>query len=232
MTALDLIKAAFRVIGVSSQGDPLSSEDAQNGLEAMQIMLRRLGTISIVIPYYSDGTGTTVANTKSYTVGPGGDIDTVRPSEIANIIIRDVNGNDYPVDPISLQEYKGIVDKASTGRPYVFFYNPTMPTGTIKFWPTPAQAETIVVSMLQPLSQPDELTDAVTFPPEYDAVIKWNLALELFSEYGLPVRQGVASLASGSITPILSKNAANQMAPVELDLPGGRYPVYNINTDR
>jgi len=232
MTALDLIKAAFRVVGVTSQGNPLSAEDAQNGLEALQILLKRWGASGIVIPQFTTATATLVPGTGEYSIGIGGDINATRPTQLRSVFIRDSSGNDYHVAEISHVEYQSIGDKDSTGRPFLYWYNPTMLAGTITLWPVPDKAETLHVAMLQPLSTPVGLTDSISFPPEYDSLIKWSLSVELFPEYGLPVNPDVAALASAAITPIIANNAAAQMTPViNLGLPSSGSS-YNINTDQ
>lgn len=232
MTALDLIKAALRVVGVTSQGNPLSSEDAQNGLEALQIMLRRMSAAGIAIPHFTTATATLVPENGEYSIGAGGDINTTRPTQIRSIFIRDSSGNDNPVTEISSTEYQNLSDKDSPGRPYVYWYNPTSPMGRITLWPVPKIAETLSTTMLSPLTSPTDLTDNILFPPEYDALIKWTLAVELFPEYGLPVNPDVAALASATARPIIANNAAAQITPIiDLGLPIS-VSSYNITTDQ
>lgn len=229
MTALDIIKAAFRVVGVASTGNPLSSEDAANGLEALKIMLGKWLSANLSLFCYDKVTNALVAGTAEYTIGSTGDISTNRPNAIERIYIRDSNNLDFPMTEISSHRFARITDKTQTGRPAYWWYNPTYPNGTLQLWPVPdSSADTLVLLLLQQLTIPSELTDDMDFPTVYQSALKWCLAVELAAEYGVGLSQYIILNADRSFALLQQNNAVTQIDPVMLSLPAGMTETYDI----
>lgn len=233
MTALDLIKAAMRIIGVTAQGNPLSSEDAANGLEALKLMLQRWSAGSLTVYQISQNSVTLTADKSQYTIGDGGDVDATRPTRIVGIFVRDDNGNDFLVRQIDDRQYRSISGKTSVSqRPSSFWYNPNYPLGEINLYPVPnVSGETMFVDSQQPLTEFASLTTDASFPPEYLPAIKWSLASELAPEYGKQITRDMAMMARASLEKIHTVNAASQLRSAQLDIPAGARSSYNIYTD-
>ena len=229
MTALDIIKAAFRVVGVASTGNPLSSEDAANGLEALQIMLGKWLAANLSLFCYKTQEHSCVVGTAEYTVGSTGDIAITRPDVIEKIYIKDSNNLDFPMTEISATRYASITDKTKTGRPTYWWYNPTYLNGTLTVWPVPNDSsDTLVLVVLQRLAVPDQLTDDLDFPTVYQSALKWCLAVELAPEYGVDLHPYVTTNADRSFALLQQNNALAQITPVTLNLPAGMTETYNI----
>ena len=75
-----LIKAAFRVIGVTASGETPTDGEMADGLEALKFMLRHWSNSNTRI-YYTTKDTLTLNGATSYTIGSGGDCNTVRPDE-------------------------------------------------------------------------------------------------------------------------------------------------------
>lgn len=229
MTALDLITAAFRLIGVTSQGNALGSEDAQNGLQALQMMLERWSAETPALSAISRLSTTLTANKADYTIGSGADIDTDRPTRIEGAFVRDANGNDYQLYRLDPAQYRSITAKSNTSsRPEYFWYNPEYPNGKLFLWPVPdSGGETLFLDLLQPLQSFTSLTDAVNLPPEYQSAIKFHLAIELAPEYGIMPNKVVALQAKAAYDKVIAINAAHRHQSARMEFtPGGRYNIY------
>ncbi len=80
--ALGLIKAAFLDIGAISAQGQLTAYMGQDGLRRLNNMVSSWATMPLTFPFVSREVFPIVANQNTYTIGPGGDFDTVRPQSL------------------------------------------------------------------------------------------------------------------------------------------------------
>ncbi len=218
-TVRDLIKSSMRPIGVVASGENPSPAELMDGLEALNMMLNSLSAQAILIYAVTKESFNLVAGQGSYTIGPEGNFNTVRPKMIKGAFIRDVNGLDYPVRIRGMEEYRLISSKSTPGRPYRLFYNPSSPLGTIYTYPVPNDIEALHMDSLKPLTGTVELDDDLSLPLEYEEFLKYNLCVRIAPEYGKSVPAEVAVIAEDSRYTIVSLNAENNQEPVETDFP-------------
>ena len=212
MTALEIIDYALRNINVLYTGQTSSTDQQSECLEVLQVMLRSWATRGLLMYYIDEGeTLTTVAGTASYTIGVGGDVNTVRPVKILNAYFREGN-RDYPVETIQGGEYADIWDKADTRRPQKLWYNPVYPLGEIKIWPT--GAGTMYLDSQKQFTEPATVAASCTYAPEFDEAMAFNLAVRLAPRYNKPVGKALDALARKSLLRITRLNAALQVEPV------------------
>jgi hypothetical protein len=175
----------------------------------------------------------------AYTIGPGGDFDTPRPSAVTDAYIRDGNGSDIPVEILSSDEYYAIQDKAiGTGRPQGLFFDPGQtqsanPLGTVNLYPAPDPSTpyTLYMGEQGTLTEFANLTDAVTFQPAYYEALEYNLAVKLWPQYhedAKPISARLDKFALDSVRIIETMNAKRVTASIEV--PGSKRGGYNIYT--
>lgn len=219
MTAQDIITSALRLIGVVAQGESPSSDDAMNGLLALNIMLDNWAARRLLTPGLAKESFTIGPPGKVYAIGPGADFDTVRPEAVLNAYVRDGNLLDYPLDVITEEEYDRIPDKATlAGTPSKLFYDPVgaqSAVGAICLYPLPDRAFTLVLESLKPFAEFAALTDSFTFPAAYARAMKYNLAIELAPEYGAEAPPEVAAVARESMQTIRNLNSVVEVARYE-----------------
>lgn len=219
MTAQELIKASLRVIQAIATGETPTDAEMQDGLEALRMLLRYWGTKRTLMHYIDVENFTLTAGTESYTIGSGGDFDTVRPLKISGGYTRS-GGLDSPFEVVGEKKYREVSQKSQTGDAVTYvWYNPSWGAselGTIYVYP--AAGGTIYLHNLRPLGEPTGLTETVLFPGEYDDPIKWNLALRLAPEYGKPISQDVAALAIMTLDQLISFNASLQIETVKTEI--------------
>jgi len=154
--------------------------------------------------------------TAAYTMGSGGDFDTVRPVKILGAYVRSGN-TDYPLDIVDAARYREITQKSWGGTPAQLWYNPVYPLGEIKLYPTPT-GDSIYLDSMKPLSEPAALATSTSFPEGYNRMLRFNLAIDLAPEYGIPISPALAILAEQSKDAIRKLNASLQVEETKLDI--------------
>ena len=129
-TAQTLIKAALRSIGAIATGETPTSAELDEGLEALQFMLRNWSSRNIRL-FYTETDTVSLGGSYTYTIGSGGDVDTVRPSAI-----RGAWTTDGIVKIIDEAFYRHLRASDIAGSPVAYlWYNPEYPLGVLNPWP-------------------------------------------------------------------------------------------------
>jgi len=212
-TSLDLIKRSLRMLGVLGTGITLEPEQANDGLEALNSMLDSWSTDRLHVYEILEEEFPLVSGVQTYTIGPGGDFDTVRPSRIEGGYCSNF-GSDYTFQIIDVNEWNSINYKNVGGTwPSVLKYDAIMPLGRISLFPIP-QGGTITLNTFKMLQSFPDLTTVVSLPAGYERAIASNLAIEVAPEYQKTVSAELAKIARDSKANI---QRINLTAPV-LDL--------------
>jgi hypothetical protein len=173
MTVTQAITRAFELLGILEVTDP----QLTRGMSTLNIML---GSWEELLHYPTEDTLTLTVGTESYSIGSGGDMDTVRPIRLISAFIRDSAGDDHKVDvDMSKIDYDEIVNKDAPGRPTKLYYLPTYPLGYVYFNFAPDAAETFYLYSIKPFTAYTSVDDNLTQPIEYEKAIIYNLAIDL-----------------------------------------------------
>ncbi len=215
MTAQQLIEAALRDIGVLYTGQSSNSDQQTECLQALQMMLRTWSAQRLMVFYIEEGEQfTLVAGTTSYTIGSGGDFDTVRPTKILGAYVT--SGIDYPLEIVDRNRYREIGVKSLGDVPAWLWYNPANPLGDIYLYP--AGAGTLNLDSQKPLAEPAAIGTSLLLAPEYDEAIEFNLALRLAPKYNKAITQEIKDMASASRTEIEALNASLQVEESDIEI--------------
>jgi hypothetical protein len=180
-------------------------------------------------------TSITATGQQSYTVGIGGDINIERPAKLEFAYFRQPQtGNGFPVDyPLTImrarEDYDRIRLKTLTTFPQYAFYDGGYPLGNLFVWPIPpATIYEIHLTVMQTLQKFQKVSDQIILPDEYKSALMYNLALELYPMYGLPVNEVVQRKAVATMTAIEEINAQIPllMMPVQIGSKRGSYNIY------
>jgi len=221
-TARQAINDSFGMIGVRATGQTLSDAHLTTGLRFFNMLLDSWSNDEFVIFEETEENFDLTASQASYSIGEDGspDFDTARPLSLLNGWFTRLDGgsDDYPVEIISLAQYRDLSDKTQTGRPYQVAYNPTYPNGTLYFYYTPETSNrNIYMRSLKPISSVSALGSTLSFPEGYELAIVSNLALLLASQYGKPITQILAGIAKVSKDNISNTNS-DRVEPVMLEV--------------
>ena len=223
MTVLDIITSSLRTINAIGTGETLEASQAADGMEALNLMLAGLAAEELTMVALTQEVFTMIPGKVSYTMGPLGDFDTVRPERIDGWFVRDAGGEDYPMtDIIGEDAYRQIPNKSNPGRPDYLYVSYGYPLATFYFYPVNDTAESLYIDSFKPMGEYTNLTTVISLPPQYLNMIKWNLAIACAPEYpgatALPSFPTVVALAEDSKTKLLALNAANRLEAIRLNL--------------
>lgn len=155
----------------------------------------------------ANATGTSQGSDSiTYTVP--GDLPIPRPLRITNGFTR-FNQLDFTLDVTATQdEYTSLLYKAQPGPwPTLAWYNNQFPYGVLNVYQSPgnnAEVHLFTDTILNNLT----LNQLISMPQGYARMIKWNLALEICSEYGYPLTEAIKRNAQESMNMIKALNAA------------------------
>ncbi len=239
-TALGIITASLKKIGVGAEGETLSSETANDSFDVLNDLLDSWSGRSLLTTAQIRENFTLIAGQSLYTIGVGGNFNTSKPFEIVSAFVRDGNNIDYGIDVVSREIYDAYSDKALTtnlSRPTNLFYDPgvtqqAIQRGNVYLYPTPDSATTytLFIESEKSFTNFTTLADVVTFPATYKRALVYNLAIELASEFGRSVTGEVRWIAGESMRIIENINSRNKVGVASLGLPGSQ-GVYNIYSD-
>ncbi len=104
--ALGLIKAAFLDIGAISAQGQLTAYMGQDGLRRLNNMVSSWETMPLTFPFISREVFPVVANQNTYTIGPGGDFDTVRPQALTGSgLLLNASPQSYTITAVSIANH-------------------------------------------------------------------------------------------------------------------------------
>jgi hypothetical protein len=187
MTALEMIKASLRLIGVVSADETIDAGTAANAKQVWNMMLGLWGNEGLMIYAVVDSAYDLQIGVGSYTIGPGGVFSGVRPISIDSAFVRD-SSNDLPIALIGEDEYFSISSKAATSvYPTHLYYKADYPEGVIYVYPIPSIINPLHLIYRKAFTEVSELSDALSLPPGYEMALRYNLAVELAPEFGVTV---------------------------------------------
>lgn len=217
-TTKALIESAMRSIGVLAGGEEAKPAELQDALTYCKQMLDGWSNETLMVPAYVHETFTLTAKSK-YMIGPGSaDFDTVRPTLIENLRIKNAGGLEIPVRIITVDAYADLRYKDSqTTYPRWAYYEPTRPEGTLYLSASTIAGDELIMISSKPIEDLPALTADITYPPGYERAIRLNLAMELAPEYGKPLDQVIAAQARQAITVLKRTNSATKGRTAKVD---------------
>ena len=220
MTAQELMKASLRVLGVIGRGRTPGAALLNETLEALKIMLRSL-SIEVGGLHQIDIESFALDGSESYTIGDGGDFNTVRPINIIGGYTSS-SSIDYPLEIIGERKYRNLQFKDSmSGYALYLWYNATYGATAAEFGTVyiyPPSSDTLTINSLKPLGEPASITKAVILPPEYDGYVKWNLAVEIAPEHGKEPSPTTIAHAARTKDEMEKYHRSFNIEPVRIDM--------------
>lgn len=239
VSAQTIIGQSLRTLQAYGVGQSLSAADVNEGLFWLNALMSELSIQSLTIPSVSREVFDITANQSTYTIGPGGNFNTIRPPIGIDNATLLLNTASPPIEIrlrlLTNQAYQAIPLKAQTNTLFTsLFYNPTFVTsglGTIILWPVPTTAANDLVLYIEtPLTEFSDLTTQYQIPPGYVTMLVSNLAVRLAEPFTRPVSENLSRLATTSLANI----KRNNVKPGDLvnDFTSRSSGIYNIQTDQ
>lgn len=234
-TAQDLVSFALRAAGVLGVGQTALPDDYEDAFRALNGMIsiwnRQRWLVYHLLDVSLPSTGA-----QSYSVGPGGDFNVVRPDRLEAAFFRQIvqsnpNFIDYPLTIIpSRENYNDIALKTLTSWPQWIFYDSAWPLGFVYPWPIPQQAGyELHLTIKETLPAFTSWTQEINLPPEYIETLWTNLTMRLAPMYQFTPSPVVVGLAKASLEVIRGANAQISVLRVPTWLTRGG--IYNLYSD-
>lgn len=213
---IDVIKRAYRLLGVYSIGETPTSEEANDAFYALNNMVAAWANESLLVVAPTLDAIPLVAGVGTITVGPTGTFVAAPVVEVLRSSFIALNGASTPLLVATLAQYNGIVAKGvSGGVPSVLLRVPGVVNSQITLYPAPVAGCVLNLWSNKAQIAFTDLTQTVVLPAGYEDALTYNLAVALAPESQLQVPSTVERLARS--TKRLLKRT-NQVTPV-LGLP-------------
>lgn len=228
-TALDIINSAAKKAGILFKSETLPADEANDGLDLLNDMIQNWSNDGLFTYTRSRETFNLTTGVNTYTIGTGGDFNTLRPFNIVTAYVR-IATLDYPLEIIEDDIYERDISFKSlrTNYPGYLNYDGGYPLGTIRIFPAPAGSYELHLMTEKPLTTITSLTQVIDLPPGFNMAIKYGLAVLMAGEYGQEANATVQRTASSSLAEI--KRNINVLRPVAPRKQVSR--IYNILADR
>lgn len=196
-TARDIIIKALTKIGANFKNNAVSSDEANDALDALNAMLSSYANDSMMIYARQWETFSLTPSTSLYTMGAGGSFNTAKPMFIVSGYLKD-GITDYNLSIITDEIYNSqISQKTTIGIPAYINSDNGNPLINIRLYPVPDSAYQIFLLTEKELSQ-FTLDDEIELPSGWERMLIYNLAMELYPEYEQQVNPVVMEIAAES----------------------------------
>jgi hypothetical protein len=245
ITGGEIVQDAFGVLNVFLPGESIPANDGEFARRQLNDLISEWSQWTAAIPVVARERFTLVANqggpTNPYTIGPGGDFNTDRPSNqnsitAANLILT-ASTPEVRIPLSLLTDDMNAVNQVPTlGNPLPtgLYYNPTYQDdlGAIQLWPVPNISTNDLELFLQKsiIAFPD-LSTTLFVPDGYPKALKYALADLLQTPYGRTLSPAANRIRVASVASM--KRSNNKLADLTNDamvIGQSRRPTYNVRT--
>lgn len=213
VTFNQIAQDAFGILGVYAPNEVPTATDAQIALRFANDLLSEWGQRDLFIPVIARERFATVSGqgspTNPYTIGPGGDWDTERPSNqgsivSANLILTATSPEvRVPLGIYTDEAYDANkLPSMSNSQPTGLYYNPYYSggLGKVYLWPVPNNSTNDIELFLQKGIAPfANLTTSYYLPDGFARALKYNLADTLQDVMGKQLNPSAQRIAASSL---------------------------------
>ncbi len=210
MTAGTLINQSLRLLGAAASGEALDPTQASDYLEILNQLLDAWAAERLTM--YTQGRNAySLSNgTQRYTFGTGGTWNGTRPLWIDRATRVDASGNETEIAVFTADEWAAVPDKSRTGTiPEGVYVNKTYPLAAADVYPVPSGTpayQIVIYGPSAPLRSVAALTTTISAPEGWPRALRYNLAIELSPEVGIPAMESVIAIAVESKAAIKRPN--------------------------
>jgi len=190
-TARDVITKAMKLITVLGGGETPNADDASDGLDQLQWMLKSWQADGCNLWREEEETIVFPAATETVTLDPR---------------VLDVQEARVEIDPTFQRilarwergEYITLPNKMAPGQPTIFYFRRKRDTVTMTLWPVPTIETNIFCTTARVIEDVTDLDQTLDVPQEWSETVTYNLAARLLDSFGITETRPVlaASIAS------------------------------------
>jgi hypothetical protein len=216
-TVYALIDRALRMLGVRNLGFPLTQEEQEQGLEALNTMLLSWSSERMFVQGTVVDTFSTVPGTSSYAIGPGAVVNTSRPETIVSAYVRG-NSTDFMLMPMGAEGYDSIALKSTSKIPEGYFYDGSYPTSTINLYPVPDAVYPVSIRSIKEIGSYTSVAVNHGLEGDYENSVSYNLAVHLAPKYGIQADPAIITVAAMSLNRLLNERYGKMDATLDAGL--------------
>jgi len=218
-TAGSLIRQALALSNAVGVDQTLTADELSDCLSVLNDIYEDLSNQNLALWSTANQMFNTVAGQATYTIGTGGNWNTVRPVRINEPGYCTYAGSDSPVYSMNQEEYN-LIGLKTQQQPIVerFLYVNDYPLGSVTLYPVPSGIVQITLSIDNILTNIPTAATALTFPPGYAKLYKYMLGIELAPLFGKVVSQDVKSIATNTLANIKRVNNKSPIARFDATL--------------
>ena len=235
-TARDLLTQAMKDAGIIGATQTPDAGDLNDAFVALNQWVTDLDTQRATIFQVARVLVPLTTGVDVLTIGPGGDIDVLRPQRIEAAGIVADPGGAYPaeraISVLNDAEFRAIVVRSVRGLPNAVYYDHAFITtglGRIMPLPVPDQGGyTLVLYLPRAMHTFHDLSTDYVFPSGFQRAIRHALTAELADMFGRELSPRLAERARNALVNL--KRANHRPAILRVD--GHATRGYSIYTDR
>lgn len=209
-TVSELILTALKLMGIEEAGETSTADDLNDGLIYLNLLLDEWGIDRSKIFVRQEDIYTLTVGQGLYTMGPGGDIDTLTPVKIEQGFLRDTDIDpdlDYFLDVTMQQEqYNEMPIKTIQTIPTRLFSLKTWPTWSLYLDYLPNKAYEMHLFSAKQFTKIPDIQTALDMPEGYEAALTYGLAVVFAPAFGKEAPRTVIAKAEMLSKAISAKN--------------------------
>jgi hypothetical protein len=198
-TVRELITGSLKLIGVVQKSEPITADEAQDGLDRLNELVESWANDSLMIYSRTWENFTLNGGDGEYTIGTSGDFNTTRPTQIISAYVR-VGDIDYPLTQLTDDQYALYIAQKNlqSNIPEYFNFDNGFPLAKIRIWQVPSAQCTLYMQSEKQVTSFASIDTDIVLPPGWMRALRYNLAVELAPEYDAEISQAVAVGAAES----------------------------------
>jgi hypothetical protein len=179
---LRIIEQAYQDVGLIQDNELPNGDQTRRAFLYLQDIMNLWITQGVKLWLNTDLPIPLAQGKTSYTLGPGGDVNMVRPLQVNEGYYQDQYGIRRPLIPISWNDWVRLSQITIPGPINQFFVDKQQYQFVIWLWQTPdayAATGTVHLIVRNQINNPTNLTKDAGFPIEWYMALRWALAAEL-----------------------------------------------------
>lgn len=223
MTVAELIRGAFRTLGVLAGSEAPTAAEQADALVTLNDMLDSWAGEQLTLFATLRSTHTLTPSLSPHSIGSGGTFSTTRPVRIdrASFTPAGAAGIETPLRLLSDAEWQDTQGKTTAGTPVSLWVDTAYPLMKLYLNPIPSAADTLVLYSWQQIGRFASAATDFDMPPGYARAIRFNLAKELAAEYGEQLAGEAMAIADESKSTLKRLNSKPHYLTSDLAVLGG-----------
>lgn len=202
-TARQLIRRSLLLLGVISATEPLTADEAQDGLDALNALLASWSLERLTIYHTPRVEVPLVPSKGTYTWGLGGDIPLPRPLRLDAAVLH-VDDTSEPIEwPLAVWDqaaYELSIAQKTLGSVYPLgvWLEPRYPLAVLHVYFVPQVAYTLGLFPVVPLEGLSSIDAHILLPPGYERLLIYGLAADVSPSYGKEISPSIVAVLAES----------------------------------